>query len=104
MRNSTLTVFLNGRVTPATIKNVEEIAMAKDPICGMEVSESRSAASLLYKGQKFYFCAFPCYEAFKKDPERYLGPSKKQGWWGRFLNRLAKVSEETYGNKPPKCH
>ena len=78
--------------------------MAKDPICGMEVSEARSAASLLYKGRRFYFCAVPCYEAFKKAPERYLDTSRKQGWVGRFLNRLAKASSDTYGNRPPKCH
>jgi len=77
--------------------------MAKDPICGMAVSESHAAASLEYEGQKFYFCAASCYEAFKKDPERYLVP-EKQGWWGRFLNKLARASQETYGNKPPKCH
>jgi YHS domain-containing protein len=78
--------------------------MAKDPICGMEVTEARSAANLLYKGQRLFFCDLSCYEAFKKDPERYLAPPKKQGWLGRFLNRLAKASEDTYGNKPPTCH
>jgi YHS domain-containing protein len=77
--------------------------MARDPICGMEVSESQAAASLEYKGQTFYFCALSCYDAFNRDPERYV-TSGKQGLWGRFLNRLAKVSQETYGHKPPKCH
>ncbi len=78
--------------------------MAKDPICGMEVSESQAAASLEFKGQKFFFCALSCYEAFKKAPGKYLGPSKKQGWMGRFLNKLAQASADTYGDKPPKCH
>jgi YHS domain-containing protein len=85
------------------IKKPEVITMAKDPICGMDVSESHPAASLEYKGQKFYFCAVSCYEAFEKDPERYLG-AEKGGWLGRFLNKLARASQETYGDKPPKCH
>jgi YHS domain-containing protein len=92
-----------GSATPATIKNVEGIAMAKDPICGMEVDERSATANLVYKGQVFYFCALSCYETFKEAPERYL-VSRKSGWWTRFLNRLAKASEETYGNKPPTCH
>ncbi len=77
--------------------------MARDPICGMEVSESQAAASLEYNGQRFYFCALSCYDAFEKDPERYAIPEKR-GWWGRLLNRLAKASRETYGGKAPKCH
>ncbi len=77
--------------------------MARDPICGMEVIESQAAASLEYKGQKLYFCVLSCCDAFNKDPEKYV-TSGKEGWWGRFLNRLAKASQETYGHKPPKCH
>ena len=77
--------------------------MARDPVCGMEVKESSAAAALEYKGQKFYFCAVSCYEAFEKDPERYLG-AEKRGWWARFLNRLAQANRETYGDKAPKCH
>jgi YHS domain-containing protein len=77
--------------------------MAKDPICGMEVSESQAAASMEYKGQRFYFCSLSCYDAFDKGPERYV-ISEKQGWWGRFLSRLAKANQETYGGKAPKCH
>ncbi len=78
--------------------------MAKDPICGMEVTETQAASSLEYKGRKFLFCAPACYETFKKDPEKFLAPSKKRGWMGRFLNRLAQASTDTYGEKPPKCH
>ena len=77
--------------------------MAKDPICGMEVEESQAAGRLKYKGQMFYFCARSCYDAFEKDPGKYLS-SKEQRWWNRFLNRLAQATQETYGGKPPKCH
>ncbi|HEY1267049.1 MAG TPA: YHS domain-containing protein, partial [Candidatus Binatia bacterium] len=31
--------------------------MAKDPVCGMNVEESKAAATSSYKGQTYYFCA-----------------------------------------------
>ena len=77
--------------------------MAKDPICGMEVSEPQAAASLEYEGQRFYFCALSCYNAFEKNPEKHVA-AKRQGWWARFLNRLAQANRETYDGKAPKCH
>jgi YHS domain-containing protein len=77
--------------------------MAKDPICGMEVTESHAAPNLEYKGQTFYFCALSCYDAFEKNPGKYVS-DRKEGWWTRFLNRLAQANRETYGGKAPKCH
>jgi YHS domain-containing protein len=77
--------------------------MARDPICGMEVSESHASASLNYKGQNFYFCSPSCYDAFAKNPDMYVS-GKGQSWWARFLNRLAQANRETYGGNPPKCH
>ncbi len=77
--------------------------MARDPICGMEVNESQAAAVLEHGGRKFYFCALSCYDAFEKDPDKYVS-AKRQNWWTRFLNRLAQANRETYGGKAPKCH
>lgn len=94
----------NGQSNPHQDQERGGTAMARDPICGMEVNESQAAASLVHDGQTFYFCARSCYEAFKKAPEKYLAPPKKHGLVGRFLNRLAKAGQETYGNKPPTCH
>jgi YHS domain-containing protein len=51
--------------------------MAKDPVCGMNVEESKAAATSIYKGQTYYFCAKVCKESFDKDPEKYL--QKPQG-------------------------
>ncbi|MFB0507728.1 MAG: YHS domain-containing protein [Thermodesulfobacteriota bacterium] len=77
--------------------------MARDPVCGMKVNESQAAASLEYKGQKVYFCALSCHDAFEKNPDKY-GSVKKECWWTRFLNRLAQANRETYGGNVPKCH
>jgi YHS domain-containing protein len=46
--------------------------MAKDPVCGMNVEESKAAATSTYGGQTYYFCAKVCKENFDKDPEKYL--------------------------------
>jgi YHS domain-containing protein len=53
--------------------------MAKDPVCGMEVDESKPAATTEYKGKEYYFCAPGCKTAFEADPEKYLGGEKKSG-------------------------
>lgn len=50
--------------------------MAKDPVCGMEVEEKKAAATSVYKGKTYYFCALGCKRAFDAHPEHYLA---KQG-------------------------
>ncbi len=47
-------------------------AMARDPICGMDVKEEEAAATYEYKGKTYYFCAVGCKERFAQDPERFL--------------------------------
>jgi len=34
-----------------------EVAMATDPVCGMEVDPEHAAASAVYRGKTYYFCA-----------------------------------------------
>ncbi len=46
--------------------------MAIDPICKMEVEESKAVATSEYKGKKYYFCAAGCKAAFDADPEKYV--------------------------------
>ena len=46
--------------------------MAKDPVCGMDVDESKAAAKSEYKGQTYYFCAQGCKAAFDANPEQYI--------------------------------
>jgi Cu+-exporting ATPase len=45
--------------------------MAKDPVCGMDVDESKAAGSSVYKGKTYYFCAPGCKTRFDKEPEKY---------------------------------
>lgn len=73
-----------------------------DPVCFMKVSPDKRDFTLTYKMRTYYFCAESCRKAFEANPDKYLEPkpTKRKGWWGRYLERLNKVT----GNKPPKCH
>ncbi len=51
--------------------------MAIDPVCKMEVEESKAAAASEHQGKKYYFCAEGCKKAFDQDPEKYLVEEKK---------------------------
>lgn len=51
--------------------------MAIDPVCKMEVEESKAAATSEYQGKKYYFCAAGCKKVFDQDPEKYLVGDKK---------------------------
>lgn len=49
--------------------------MAKDPVCHMDVDESKTDLKTEYEGTTYYFCAKGCKDRFEADPRRYL-PSK----------------------------
>jgi YHS domain-containing protein len=50
--------------------------VAKDPVCSMKVDEKKTAATSVYKGETYYFCAKMCKEKFDKDPEKYVNKGK----------------------------
>ena len=77
--------------------------MMKDPVCGMEVSEEGAVHLIHTEHETFYFCSKRC----KASYARQTGMNKtvtKKGFLGRFLEKLAKENEKTYGGKPPTCH
>jgi Cu+-exporting ATPase len=47
--------------------------MAKDPVCGMQVEPAKAAGKLEHDGKSYYFCSRHCLDAFRKEPERYVG-------------------------------
>lgn len=49
------------------------LAMAVDPVCKMQVDEKKAAATSVYKGTTYYFCAPGCKKAFDSAPEKYVG-------------------------------
>lgn len=50
--------------------------MARDPVCGMEVEESKAAATAVHEGKTYYFCAPGCKREFEKDPQKYVGKKR----------------------------
>jgi Cu+-exporting ATPase len=57
----------------------EEKHMAKDLVCGMDVEESKAAATSSYKGVTYYFCAKGCKVKFDQDPEKYINGAGNTG-------------------------
>jgi YHS domain-containing protein len=50
--------------------------MAKDLVCGMEVDEKKAAATSVYEGKTYFFCAPACKATFVKAPEKYVAAEK----------------------------
>lgn len=50
--------------------------MAKDPVCSMTVEEKKAAATAVYQGKTYYFCAVAYKEKFMKNPPQYVGGKK----------------------------
>jgi YHS domain-containing protein len=92
----------------ATLENTPKNSLIKaiDPVCGMEVEPGRTKLVSVYKGHSYWFCAEACRSAFEADPEKYLKPkpAKKKGWFGNWLDRMAKSNKKEFGCAGPSCH
>jgi len=56
--------------------------MAIDPVCKMKVDEQKAAATSVYEGKTYYFCALGCKAAFDLEPEKYLTTEESGGQAG----------------------
>jgi YHS domain-containing protein len=43
----------------------------RDVVCGMMIDPGAAAATSVYRGETFYFCAPACKEAFDAEPARF---------------------------------
>lgn len=50
----------------------EEVFMATDPVCGMEVYEGTASGMMRYEGVTYYFCSKRCFGKFQDRPGAYL--------------------------------
>jgi Cu+-exporting ATPase len=50
--------------------------MSKDPVCGMEVQETREAFKASKDGVVYYFCSAACLAKFKANSDKYLDPQR----------------------------
>jgi Cu+-exporting ATPase len=46
--------------------------MAIDPVCKMQVDETKAAGTSIYNGKTYYFCAVACKTKFDRDPTQYI--------------------------------
>jgi Cu+-exporting ATPase len=51
------------------------MAMATDPVCGMQVDTDTAQWKAEQDGQTYYFCSKGCMLDFNDDPQKYLDPS-----------------------------
>ena len=77
--------------------------MEKDPICGMDVKEEGAPYTLHLKHRTLYFCSSSCKDTYTRQSSMKKTGGKK-GIFTRFLEKLAKENEQSYGGTPPKCH
>ncbi|HUV96805.1 MAG TPA: heavy metal translocating P-type ATPase, partial [Acidobacteriaceae bacterium] len=48
-----------------------QLGTVKDPVCGMQVSPDKAAASVEHSGKTYFFCCNSCAEKFTAHPEQY---------------------------------
>lgn len=49
-----------------------EDAITTDFVCGMRIGRSSAAASVSYRGHRYFFCSDECYRLFVKNPSAYV--------------------------------
>ena len=54
------------------------MAVSIDPVCKMQVDESKCKITSEFSGKKYFFCAPGCKVAFDTNPGKYLSETKKQ--------------------------
>ncbi|MBE2270183.1 MAG: YHS domain-containing protein [Anaerolinea sp.] len=47
-----------------------------DPVCGALIQPERAYGSIVYHGQRYFFCCPICQGAFQQDPPLYLSPQR----------------------------
>lgn len=51
------------------------MAIAIDPVCGMEVETVGAQLTLDHEGTTYYFCGKGCLLEFRDEPGKYLDPN-----------------------------
>ena len=49
-----------------------------DAVCKMQLDERHKIESLIYDGQKYYFCSIGCRAEFERHPEDYAQPAQSE--------------------------
>src|SRR5438309_11692643 len=54
------------------VRDANEGARMRDPVCGMSVDPATSRHRFDYRGETFHFCSAGCRTKFAADPKKYL--------------------------------
>ncbi len=46
--------------------------MAWDPVCKQIIDKKEAKFSVVFSGEKYYFCSAHCKDEFVKNPEKYI--------------------------------
>ena len=46
--------------------------MVTDPVCKMQIEESKAAGKSEYQGKTYYFCSQACHDAFQANASAYV--------------------------------
>ena len=49
--------------------------MVQDPVCKQIIEKKDAKFSVMYNGEKYYFCSKHCMDEFVKSPEKYVNLS-----------------------------
>ena len=78
-----------------------------DPVCKMTIEDADAAATSIYKGATYYFCANQCKKKFDENPEAYLKGKPKTASLKIMVNPLGpllqKKGEGGLLKKDPVC-
>jgi YHS domain-containing protein len=55
-------------------QEVSKMAMATDPVCGMQVDTDTAQWTAEHDGKTYYFCSKGCMLDFKDEPAKFLDP------------------------------
>jgi YHS domain-containing protein len=72
------------------------------PVCEMPVDTLNCEFVAERGGRPHFFCADSCRQKFLASD--CCKPGKPKGRWGRYLDRMAKFNEKSFGPSGPKCH
>lgn len=70
MHEGTTGGSMMGSGTAPTEKTAVKVV---DPVCNMEVADTKTAPTAVYKGTTYYFCSEEDKAKFQKNPEQYAG-------------------------------
>jgi YHS domain-containing protein len=72
VRHLHLAERLQGKRGALSFNVCKETAMAKDPVCGMEVKPDNAAAKTEHGGKTYLFCSTACKDKFDENPNKFI--------------------------------